>query len=53
MERHYTREQIAADWNLWREYVDPDGTMTREEFDAMTLEQAMKIQEECFGPAAQ
>ena len=49
MGRRYTREEIAANWDLFREYVDPDETITREEFEALTLEEALKIQDDCFG----
>jgi hypothetical protein len=33
-------------------YVDPDGTMSREEFEAMGTAQKIILQEECFGPLA-
>ena len=39
----------ANSWSLWIEYVDPDGNMTREEFDAMTTEQKVSLQAESFG----
>ena len=44
-----TYDEIAHNWNLWIEYVDPDGDMTRDEFDAMTTEQKIALQVEAFG----
>jgi hypothetical protein len=44
--------EIASDWNLWREYIDPSGVMTREEFDAMTIEERVASIEGCFPPDA-
>lgn len=46
---HLTYAEIANNWNLWIEYVDPDGNMAREEFDAMTTEQKIALQVEAFG----
>lgn len=45
-----TRNQIARDWNLWAEYVDPSAAMTREEFEAMTIDERVALQETVFGP---
>lgn len=45
-----TREQIASDFSLWMEYVDPSGIDTEESFDAMSIERKIEIQNECFGP---
>lgn len=47
METKYTREQIATDFRLWGEYVDTDATMTREEFDALTIEQRLELMAQC------
>lgn len=47
----YTREQIAENFQLWQEYVDPASTMTEGEFNSMTLEQKLEIQAKCFGDA--
>ena len=41
--KQYTNEEIANDWNLWTEYVDPDGITTEKEFNAMDLVDRMKI----------
>jgi hypothetical protein len=46
---HLTYAEIANNWSLWIEYVDPDGNMTREEFDAMTTDQKIALQVEAFG----
>lgn len=45
-----TYGQIATDYALWGEYVDPGDTMTREEFDALTTEEKVAMQAKCFGP---
>ena len=44
-----TSEQIANNFGLWGEYVDPDATMTREQFDAMTTDEKLSMMRECFG----
>lgn len=48
-DRTYTYAQIAADWYLWIEYFDGDGAMTRDEFDALTIDQKVALQVEAFG----
>jgi hypothetical protein len=52
MSNAHTYEQIANDWHLWQEYVDQHATMTRDEFDGLTIEQKISIQVEAFGPEA-
>ena len=37
----YTNEEIANDWYLWTEYVDPDGVITQEEFEKMTIRERL------------
>ena len=37
----YTHRQIASDYTLWAEYFDTDGNMSKDEFDALTVEQAV------------
>lgn len=44
-----TYEQIANDFNLWGEYVDPDATMTEEKFDGLSVEEKIEMQVEMFG----
>lgn len=43
----YTNEQIANDFTLWSQYVDPNATTTREEFDRMTVEERLAVMAEC------
>jgi hypothetical protein len=45
-----TYAEIAGDWNLWCDYVDPQATMTEAEFDAMSHEELVKMQIDIFGP---
>jgi hypothetical protein len=45
-----TYKQIANDWILWIEYVDPSATMTRTEFDAMSMDEKMALQISIWGP---
>lgn len=44
-----TRTEIAENFQLWCDYVDPSATMTEEEFDRLTLAEKLEIQRECFG----
>lgn len=46
----HTYAEIAADWDLWCEFVDPDATMTREEFNALSADKKIALQVEAFGP---
>ena len=48
-----TRTEIAENFTLWQEMVDPMGTMTGEEFEAMSTEEKLKIQNDCFGPVVE
>ena len=43
-----TTFQLAQSWDLWREYIDPDATMTEAEFDAMTVEQRIGLIKAAF-----
>lgn len=40
---------IAQSWDLWCECIDPDATMTEAEFDAMTVEDRIRLIDKCFG----
>lgn len=40
---------VAESFSLWCDYVDPMATMTKEEFDAMTIDQKVKMQEDIWG----
>lgn len=44
----YSYEEIAEDYDLWEEYVDPNGSMSKEFFDAMTIEEKVRLQENIF-----
>lgn len=44
-----TYEQIAKSFDLWGEYVDPQATMTQEQFDAMSVKEKIKIQIDLYG----
>jgi len=49
MNKQYTYEETAESYNLWGEYVDPEGTMTEAEFDELSTEEKIQIQIKCFG----
>jgi len=48
MSKHHTMAEIAEDYELWMEFVDPDATMTEEEFDALSTEEKIAMQREIF-----
>lgn len=50
MSTNFTYAQIAADFQLWGEFVDTSAEMTEEEFDAMSVEDKIALQVEAFGP---
>ena len=45
--------EIAADYDLWIEYADPHPDITREGFDAMSMEEKIMRQVAAFGPEAE
>lgn len=45
-----TYSQIASDFRLWREAIDPDATMTEAEFDALSVEDGVAILVDALGP---
>jgi hypothetical protein len=45
-----TYEEIASDFNLWQEYIDPDATMTRLEFNDMNYDERKTFIADNFGP---
>lgn len=47
--RRPTRDEIAADWELWCEYVDTAGVMAHEDWLAMTPAERVAMQDELFG----
>lgn len=52
MSQQHTYAEIAADFALWNEFVNTDGAMTEDEFNAMTIEQKVALQVEAFGAEA-
>ena len=48
-EKRPTRDEIAANWELWCEYVDPAGVMAQEDWLAMTVAERNVIQATIFG----
>ena len=48
-EKAKTYAEIAADFNLWGEYVDTSALTTREEFDAQTIAEKIEFITKCFG----
>lgn len=48
MSKQYTMAEIAEDYELWGEFVDPQSTMTEEEFDALSIEEKVAMQREMF-----
>jgi hypothetical protein len=49
MSKQHTYEQIAESFTLWADYVDPNATMTEEQFNQMTTEEKVEMQVEIFG----
>lgn len=52
MSNQYTYEQIAEDFALWGEFVDPNAEMTEEEFNSLSIEKKVQLQIEAFGEEA-
>ena len=44
-----TYQEIANDYDLWGEYVDPSGLHSRTDFDAMSPEEKIQFQVDRFG----
>ena len=49
MTRTYTYAEIAADYRLWMEYIDPSGIDTTEAWEAMPIERRIEIITACLG----
>jgi hypothetical protein len=46
----YTNTQIAGNWDLWTQYVNASGAQSREQWDALTIDERLAIISECgFG----
>lgn len=52
MSTQHTYEQIAEDFRLRGEYMDPNAEMTEEEFQALSTEEKVAMQVEAFGAEA-
>jgi len=48
MGQKYTTTEISNSFALWSEYVDPDGTMTEEEFESLSEQEKNKMQKQMF-----
>jgi hypothetical protein len=46
----HTHYELATDWDLWRQYIDRDATMTVEQFQATPINERIKLIRETFGP---
>lgn len=49
MSTQHTYEEIAEDFRLWGEYMDPSAEMTEEEFQALSTDEKVAMQVEAFG----
>jgi hypothetical protein len=49
----YTNREVAEKFELWGEYFDPNAEITRDEFDAMTVDEREKMIEGAFGTDAE
>ncbi len=44
-----TNNDIATDFELWGEYMDTDGILTEDEFEAMPRKEKLQEITDCFG----
>ena len=44
-----TYENVARSFKLWEEFTNPYSTMTEDEFNALTVEQRIRILTDIFG----
>jgi hypothetical protein len=49
MSQKHTLADIANNWALWNEFVNTDATMTREEFDVLSIQYKLGLQIQSFG----
>ncbi len=45
----YTYAELASDYRLWMEYVDPSGVDSPDAWEAMSTARRMEIIVACFG----
>jgi hypothetical protein len=43
-----TSQEIANDFNLWQQYVDPSGIDTKDDFENMDEAEKLEIIQQCF-----
>jgi len=48
MAKTQRNQEIATSFSLWGEYVDPDATMSEEEFNALGIDERLKLMAEAF-----
>jgi len=48
-----TYPEIASDYDLWMEFADPHPDLTREAFQALSMEEKVMRQVETYGPEAE
>ena len=41
--------EVATDFDLWSEYIDPQGELTRAAFNQMDVDDKIALITECFG----
>ena len=44
-----SNKEIATDYELWCEYVDPNNEMEEDEFNLLSIYEKLEIIEDCFG----
>lgn len=44
-----TEREKAESFNLWCEYIDPQAAMSRDQFDAMTVDERLSMIHDVFG----
>ena len=45
-----TIKEMASNFQVWAEYVDPAAVVEEEEFEKMSVEEKVRIIESVFGP---
>ena len=45
-----TRNEMASNFQVWAEYVDPAAVVKEKQFEKMTVAEKVKIIESVFGP---
>lgn len=50
MKNRYSYSEIANNYALWMEYVDPSGLDSEESFNAKSEQEKIEFMARCFGP---